>query len=207
MLSSESSLSRHLKRCLSDIPALPRRKACKKCSASKTRCNLGRPECSRCLSSGIQCEYDRSTSDDDQSGSSLNLARLQSRYAIVDLPTPSTEDNSVDFNPFACPPHREMWSDVLGRSNYPTLGSEPGSVVVVTFVLRVLKTYPRMCESGRPPPFIHPSHLGKGTRTPLENCIRVLSGLKDSTLRNDPIIHQDASNEIIALLAGVSLPR
>lgn len=125
---------------------------------------------------------------------------------MVGLPTPLPEDNGFNLNPFACPPQREIWPDFFGRADYPTLSSEPGSAIVMTFVLRVFKTYPQMFERGRPTPFIHPSQLENEIGRPLMNCIRVLSGLKESVFKDVSIIHGDASNEIIALLAGVSLP-
>ncbi|KAH8886337.1 hypothetical protein GQ53DRAFT_844884, partial [Thozetella sp. PMI_491] len=52
-----SSLVRHSERCLQDLKAPPRQKACRTCSASKLRCDLQRPRCGRCQERAIVCEY------------------------------------------------------------------------------------------------------------------------------------------------------
>lgn len=63
-----------------------------------------------------------------------------------------------------------------------------------------------MFKHGRPPPFIHSSQLEDDIRPPLLNCSRVLGLLKGYNSGDSPAIHNEVSNEIIALLAEVSLP-
>ncbi|PGH14990.1 hypothetical protein AJ79_02670 [Helicocarpus griseus UAMH5409] len=53
----KSSLVRHSKRCADGRPQSLRQKACRECSAAKTRCDLKRPACSRCEARRTACQY------------------------------------------------------------------------------------------------------------------------------------------------------
>jgi hypothetical protein len=53
----ESSLVRHLKRCMSERPASLRQKSCRQCSDSKVKCDLQRPSCSKCVLRRDMCKY------------------------------------------------------------------------------------------------------------------------------------------------------
>ncbi|OQE34814.1 hypothetical protein PENCOP_c015G08947 [Penicillium coprophilum] len=56
--SHRSSLIRHLKNnCNKSQPHALRRKSCHQCVADKARCNLKRPNCSRCSLRSIPCQY------------------------------------------------------------------------------------------------------------------------------------------------------
>lgn len=48
---------RHSKRCSSDVAPPTRRKSCRQCVASKSRCDLQQPVCGRCKTRDIQCEF------------------------------------------------------------------------------------------------------------------------------------------------------
>lgn len=48
---------RHIKKCERPPGPSLRQKACNKCAASKTRCDLRKPCCTRCLKRGFSCEY------------------------------------------------------------------------------------------------------------------------------------------------------
>ncbi|PGH09148.1 hypothetical protein GX51_00902 [Blastomyces parvus] len=52
-----SSLVRHSKKCVDGRPQPIRQKACRECSAAKTRCDLRRPTCSRCVVRNTDCRY------------------------------------------------------------------------------------------------------------------------------------------------------
>ncbi|KLJ05494.1 hypothetical protein EMPG_11028 [Blastomyces silverae] len=52
-----SSLVRHTKKCVDGRPPVVRQKACRECSAAKTRCDLRRPTCSRCTLRNTICRY------------------------------------------------------------------------------------------------------------------------------------------------------
>ncbi|OAT05839.1 regulatory subunit for Cdc7p protein kinase [Blastomyces gilchristii SLH14081] len=56
-LGKESSLVRHTKKCVDGRPPVVRQKACRECSAAKTRCDLKRPTCSRCTLRNTICMY------------------------------------------------------------------------------------------------------------------------------------------------------
>ena len=53
----KSSLVRHSKRCTTTPTPSLRQKSCRRCTSSKTRCDLQRPSCSRCLQREALCEY------------------------------------------------------------------------------------------------------------------------------------------------------
>jgi hypothetical protein len=48
---------RHRKLCSREKPISARQKSCKQCSIAKTKCDLGRPCCSRCTLRGVSCYY------------------------------------------------------------------------------------------------------------------------------------------------------
>jgi len=54
-----TSRDRHVRRCRRKKPEdmVPRRKACSHCAASKARCDLKRPSCSRCQTKSLGCQY------------------------------------------------------------------------------------------------------------------------------------------------------
>ncbi|KAG5294387.1 C6 finger domain-containing protein [Histoplasma ohiense] len=52
-----SSLVRHTRKCVNGQFQSIRQKACRKCSAAKTRCDLSRPTCSRCSLRNTICRY------------------------------------------------------------------------------------------------------------------------------------------------------
>ena len=68
----KSSLVRHSKRCTRTPTPSLRQKSCRRCTSSKTRCDLQRPSCSRCLQREALCEYAISGESAVLAGSSDN---------------------------------------------------------------------------------------------------------------------------------------
>ncbi|KAH8666355.1 hypothetical protein BX600DRAFT_270749 [Xylariales sp. PMI_506] len=55
----KSSLVRHAKKCTLEPRLSLRQKACRACTSAKARCDLERPNCSRCAARGVECAYMR----------------------------------------------------------------------------------------------------------------------------------------------------
>jgi hypothetical protein len=53
----ESSLLRHERRCISNIRAPSRQRACLFCTRQKVKCDLQRPRCGRCAGRALSCEF------------------------------------------------------------------------------------------------------------------------------------------------------
>lgn len=190
---SESSLSRHSKRCLANIPSLSRRKACEECSSSKTRCDLRRPHCGRCVSRDIKCSFTSQTSPEP--GHSGLGERLKSADSTPKL---SKEWSTI-------PDHSESAKgDGEGvTASFPTVDGNPGSILIMTYVLRVFRTYPHMFKRGQPPPFIHWSQMEGEINPTLHACLDILNRLEDHGPSPNAWVENHAANEVITLLAAV----
>ncbi|KAL5337898.1 hypothetical protein BJX70DRAFT_367990 [Aspergillus crustosus] len=94
--SHRSSLIRHLrKKCNQPQPQTIRRKACTQCVTDKTRCNLDRPNCSRCSLRQISCHYPYPTPEPSNSPSpeperdEPELAAPVVPVVVPEAPTPT----------------------------------------------------------------------------------------------------------------------
>jgi hypothetical protein len=52
-------LVRHLKHCSRGTNAPPRQKSCRQCVTAKGRCDLRRPNCGRCRTRSLECEFQK----------------------------------------------------------------------------------------------------------------------------------------------------
>ncbi|KAF2495607.1 hypothetical protein BU16DRAFT_510534 [Lophium mytilinum] len=91
----KSSLVRHTKRCTPGPSPSLRQKSCRWCTASKVRCDLQRPTCSRCLQRDLACEYVVPLTRNGRSPSASDFARS------VDGST-----NSASASPPSAPDHQ-----------------------------------------------------------------------------------------------------
>ena len=93
-MSKESSLVRHVKRCMSDRPPSLRRKSCRQCSIAKVRCDLHRPGCSRCILRKETCNYLQG-SRRDQLGARKPQSPLNTD-AVTDVQQQTTLDSDLE---------------------------------------------------------------------------------------------------------------
>ncbi|KAF1990031.1 hypothetical protein K402DRAFT_325354 [Aulographum hederae CBS 113979] len=191
--SQKSSCIRHQKRCLQNIPSAPRKKSCKSCAASKTKCDLRLPSCSRCASRNDTCEYAvrppnpvldalEQVSQSDLQGAidGLNtLANEPDNYANTahssgasgsrgSAPSGSTSSSDLDrreFLDFDGTGQQEPYPLQFSTRHSRTLASHS-----MQLILRIFRTYPRMMERGDLPPFIHPVQMQSKIPKPLANC-------------------------------------
>lgn len=93
---------------------IPRTRSCIACARGKARCDNRRPECSRCITKGIECHYPANTRkgptprvlhDDDTSTSQRNVAalRVAGSPPVVD-PQEANQSGGMNFeNPLFIP--------------------------------------------------------------------------------------------------------
>lgn len=105
----ESSLVRHLKLCTRPRPASLRQKSCRQCAFAKAKCDLQRPNCSRCSLRGVACTYVTAAPEDGSESSSSPPKEQSSNSSSVQTPT----------GPVTATPGREALEDFLNRVNEP----------------------------------------------------------------------------------------
>lgn len=112
---------RHSKRCSPDAVPPSRRKSCRDCVASKSRCDLQRPVCGRCQVRDIDCEFasqgDVVEAGDTSGISTTNLPGQNggsSDYGVT-LDSPSTFPSS----------HTSGWTSGTSSTGVPSLSTYP----------------------------------------------------------------------------------
>ncbi|KAE8353087.1 hypothetical protein BDV28DRAFT_157301 [Aspergillus coremiiformis] len=167
----------------------PRKKACNNCTKSKVRCNLEKPACSRCRSTGRTCEYARHAPPEEgsfvedarasYSGSAFYATPRFNAVTAVPIPVPSTPTpSSTTWSPRRDGPRVDLRAvDLVPSANaedirdrwlrpyiLPPLGQEEIPKVYHPFTLqyisRIFSTYPRgMLQDRDAPPIIHRSQI------------------------------------------------
>lgn len=181
-------------------PPAPRQKACNACASAKVRCDK-KQECSRCHARGIQCQYPPNKSQ------ARNLPSFSSH------PTPARGSGQTEAIPTGHGDYRKTLQPISPISNTgfrlqqpavcnidaaaiqnrwlkPFLADNndrpkitpPGTTL---FVKQILTSYIAMIASdGRPPPFIHRSHVNNQHPWKLlSHCFQLLRRLQ--TCPND----------------------
>ena len=140
-----------------------RQKSCVACAEGKRRCNRQTPQCSRCLTRGVQCTY-------------VGLSTHQRKSQP--LPAPGNPTNVETSSESSSSPFGPVLSDALSFSPpqltvNPTRLIFPPSLSETLFpdiafldkwstsrLLQSIKSFPRMFAQHRTTPFIHPRLYG-----------------------------------------------
>lgn len=100
---------RHLKLCTRPRPTSLRQKSCRQCAFAKAKCDLQRPNCSRCSLRGVACTYVTAVPEEESESSSSPPQEQSSSSSSVQ--TPAAPTTTV--------PGREALEDFLNRVNEP----------------------------------------------------------------------------------------
>lgn len=219
---AESSLVRHLKRCLADIPRSSRQKSCTQCSHARTRCNLKRPRCARCAKKQWCCEYPPKQQEEEEEEGRTGKHPVDGQSDISDrlrtkvtLPPggayPSTSaSNLSDASSGA----------IVAIPDSPPLSIAQGPIARLPGVIRravtvqqhglnqtmrVLRTYPLMvAHRTQFPPFVHQLQVSDAIVPPaLSKCYDILATWGGFSSQN-AAIEKHILAEMDALVESVS---
>jgi hypothetical protein len=137
-----------------------RQKSCKACAEDKRRCNRKTPQCSLCLSRGVQCVYIKGPSTRQGQGE----ARLEpidpgfrgdfSDISSLSPPIESLLSNCLDTNPWlTVSPSLFPLPSLASAKSYPDIAFLDRWSV--DQLVRNIKSYPRMFARFQETPFIH----------------------------------------------------
>ena len=224
----ESSLVRHLKRCLADIRGPLRQKSCIQCSDAKARCSLKRPQCYRCASKQLSCEYVQAQEEEETKevpkGTFVRNDWTDNDGARSTTSTSTTYDTHF----------RDYSSNNSSRSSFGTIAPIPASPPSSTdegpisrvpglqrlaattqqhglnHTIRILRTYPLMiAHRTQLPPFIHHLQFSDTVSpTALANCYNTLDSWEGFSSPS-PAVESRILAEVDTLVRSVSifLPR
>ncbi|KAI0108667.1 hypothetical protein GGR51DRAFT_558980 [Nemania sp. FL0031] len=179
-IARESAYKRHLAYCRRSVGRTKKRKrSCKQCHRAKAKCSF-EPQCSRCLSKGFTCEYEKpgfpptgsEISDDVQdtlmselSGSSPSDATGSPCAAFTEITGfERVTDTDVSMLLPLAPPPRPVTK----------LREDPRQHASMLFLLEVARGVPYMLSRRETfPVFIHGQWHQPKIPTPLANCMRI----------------------------------
>ncbi|KAJ8103599.1 hypothetical protein POJ06DRAFT_279349 [Lipomyces tetrasporus] len=183
--SDKSSLIRHLKKCTQPQGPSLRQISCSQCSVAKTRCDLQRPGCCRCLYATSFSKHEASheiiagvstSAEEYQTSSLIDLLLAGTdqltnpHQAYPDTTTAVTRSSAVTTLDDSDGTHAtKQWMLSLWPSETPNSALAKHSM---EFLFRVLRTWPRMmADEIQLPPLIHTTHFSnKALPLPLANC-------------------------------------
>ncbi|KAF2755415.1 hypothetical protein EJ05DRAFT_488186 [Pseudovirgaria hyperparasitica] len=212
--SQKSSLTRHTKRCVLDLPVPIRQKSCSHCANAKARCNLRRPSCSRCTARELPCSYPTSASERSPSPTSSSSSKTPSEY-----PVPSIEDHHIAL-PTAQPkqPNDSSIDTVIQRSSpllpssaLPSLRDQsllypvarlpsptPLTLHSTTQIFLVHRSWVgTMASKTHLPPIIHPRQIPDGIPLDLMGFYLVAKVWTSATAATRPGVTRIAEREML----------
>ncbi len=207
--------------------APPRRKSCLNCVKGKRRCDAVVPQCQRCASKGLVCDYLGASQSAPVSGPMSNFSP-QDRDSHSTAPGLLINDNleimnSTDLNsgmgllPFI--PEQDLdWSglqnidDMEGYANAVPAAIDPGNDYVTTgaiyqsrvlFASQRFKTYPGMFYRRGQTPFIHRHMYDEHTPTVIYDALSSCALYCGKNKDNESLVFGDISRKVRQLIGGM----
>lgn len=192
---TESSWARHSRRCSTGLKAPSRQKACQHCVAAKIRCNLERPTCRTCYDRRIVCSYNSPDTQPSKHSASPSNPLAGDGQRKEGMPTTPDQDIVSE----------QLRQDPLNATHSPPK-LYPETFHTLQFIVRVLKSWPRMMINPEPallPPMIHSAQLKHGTPTPLANCSTLVKMWFEHIEGSSRLVYTSISEEVQKLFREV----
>ncbi|KAH7179248.1 uncharacterized protein B0J16DRAFT_416943 [Fusarium flagelliforme] len=200
-----------------------RQKSCQQCSTARARCDR-KETCGRCDSRGLTCTYPTATSRDtsppsENSAETLmptNSEELQienstdyqinkrpqsmAETATASAPGPEPEPVANANPDLICPINPDDIQNRWLNAYVPLPGQEAKnySTNISQLISRTLKSYGLKAIQGRPPPFIHPTHL---SLPPISTCFTLLK-LRRIPMEDESVVAEILKREMTRLHEG-----
>ncbi|KAK0508713.1 hypothetical protein JMJ35_008989 [Cladonia borealis] len=199
--------------------APPRRKSCLNCVKGKRRCDAAVPDCQRCASKGLACDY-LGTSQSAPAGGPMSHLGPEEGDLHSTTPGFLIDDNfetldSTDLNPgtglLPFPEQDLDWSelqnmgDMEGYVNAMPATVESGDDCVITgaiyhsrvvFVSQQFKTYPGMFYKRGQTPFIHRHMYDEHTPTVIYDALSSCALYCGKNKDNETLVFGDISRKV-----------
>ncbi|KAI1173702.1 hypothetical protein F4777DRAFT_426885 [Nemania sp. FL0916] len=176
-ITSESGFKRHVAYCRRTVGKTKKRKrSCKQCHRAKAKCSF-EPQCSRCVSKGFNCEYEKlppppvnndsldnnqDASTSEPSGSSPSDGTTSPNNGSTD--SPSLAEVAAMLGPQVSSPPRAVLE----------LRADPRTKASAMFILDTLRTIPSMMIRRETfPPFLHGHWHQPMLPKTFANCVRI----------------------------------
>lgn len=197
-----------------------RQKSCQQCSTARAKCDR-RDTCGRCASRGLTCTYPTATSRDTSTPSEntaenltpTNLEELQiqnstdqehpqsmAETATASAPGPEPGPSNPDL---ICPINPDDIQNRWLNAYVPLPGQEAKNYPtnISQLISRTLKSYALKAIQGRPPPFIHPTHL---SLSPISACFTLLKLCRVSIdgIEDESVVAEILKREMTRLHEG-----
>ncbi|GAP84021.2 putative c6 finger domain protein [Rosellinia necatrix] len=176
-ITSESAFKRHMVYCRRTFGQPKKRKrSCKQCHRSKSKCSF-EPQCSRCISKGLICEYEKPATPSASNETSRDTQDVSTPEMSGSSPSDSI---SSPIRPFIVPPGIEMLKTTSGLQVFPTplsvmdLRTDPAHQTSALFLLDIIRGVPHMTSRRETfPAFLHGQwHMPELPLT-FANCTRI----------------------------------